>query len=53
MAAMPRTLAAPTAARPGALLRRLSPLLSPVLAAVLLAGGPALTPSYAKPPAKA
>ncbi|SPA13596.1 Serine-type D-Ala-D-Ala carboxypeptidase [Cupriavidus taiwanensis] len=53
MAAMPRTLAAPTAARSGALLRRLSPLLSPLLAAVLLAGGPALTPAYAKPPAKA
>ncbi|MEC3769372.1 D-alanyl-D-alanine carboxypeptidase/D-alanyl-D-alanine endopeptidase [Cupriavidus sp. SS-3] len=53
MAAMPRTLAAPTAARPGALPRRLSLLLSSILAAVLLAGGPALTPAYAKPPAKA
>ncbi|WP_454734825.1 D-alanyl-D-alanine carboxypeptidase/D-alanyl-D-alanine endopeptidase [Cupriavidus necator] len=50
MAAMPRTTAARTASRPGALLRRLSPLL---VAALLLAGGPALTPVLAKPPAKA
>ncbi|AGW88952.1 MULTISPECIES: D-alanyl-D-alanine carboxypeptidase/D-alanyl-D-alanine endopeptidase [Cupriavidus] len=50
MAAMPRTTATPTALRPGALLRRLSPLLA---AALLLAAGPALSPALAKPPAKA
>lgn len=50
MAAMPRTTATRTASRPGALLRRLSPLLA---AALLLAAGPALSPALAKPPAKA
>ncbi|WP_439684532.1 D-alanyl-D-alanine carboxypeptidase/D-alanyl-D-alanine endopeptidase [Cupriavidus oxalaticus] len=49
MAAMPRTTATRTASRPGALLRRLSPLL---VAALLMAGEPVIAPALAKPPAK-